>query len=177
MLTWINCQSEWLPVRASGFMSIVMAGCFNLYVNPLPTHAPIHAAWHTGRYLWRCSPHPMVSLGEVIAVTEAWLLTCLFPLFKADNRFASVQGGVTRYCSVCNRVFISCARTLPYMEFINVSHDIIISFCTTSICCLFPSVHAAKPGYGLWRLTSQHTPLFACAIFALFTSTHYHLII
>lgn len=39
------------------------------------------------------------------------------------------------------------------------------------------SIYAAKPGYGLWHLTSQHTSTFACTIFPVYsqnTSVWYH---
>ncbi len=60
--------------------------------------------WHAGQYLWGCSLQLMVSLREAIAVSkaftkQAWLLTCLFSLFKVHNQSASVQGGVIRYRS------------------------------------------------------------------------------
>lgn len=161
----------WLRVRASGFMRIVMSGCFNLYVN-LP---PIHAQCDTQVGICGAVLSSRWYHSEAF-IKQAWLLTCLFPyLFKGDNQFASVQVIAlpcdvgSNYRNMCNHVFFFyCARSLPDMEFTYVSHDLIISHCTTSIYHLFLLVYAAEPGYGLWCVTSQHTPIHvpACAIFS-----------
>lgn len=75
--------------------------CFSCYVNSVPTQTSIHARrvaagsvcgadlagrWSNSGRWWGFCP-------------TAWLLTRLLLLFKADNQFASVQGGATRRCS------------------------------------------------------------------------------
>lgn len=149
--------------------------------------------WHTGQYLRRRSLQSMVSLGEVIAVRtlrnthDYWHVYPFIQsrqsraksILKADNHLASVQGGVTRCCStlwcrkqsnyknMCNHVNILCAWTLPNMAFTNVSHDIIISQCSTSTNCLFSVDGSVKTR--LWFVASHLTAYTHICLYCIYS--------
>lgn len=127
LLYFVSCSLSavfkgWWP--QNGWFCVYLDELFYRYVNSVPTQTSIHARRVTASSVCDADLTSRWSnSGRWWGFCQiAWLLTRLLLLFKADNHFASVQGGATQCCSevenkeilkMCNQdCFLDSIRSL-----------------------------------------------------------------